>query len=205
MTSNSGLTLTRTRDEEADDDSSLDEEGLHSGGLSSGRTAARRPQLCHVAHVRVGTLEAFGDQCVNLVVGSDMASKYELEKAMPLGEKAVQSAADAVVILKRLEPAANDALAVAKSAPDLIGRERLAALEYVTKEREATIKVLRETVAEERKVLADDAEKIGAQVVDQAVFRVAQLTSAVLATVFVGVVVLLWIARRVFVGRRAVR
>ena len=162
------------------------------------------------------------------LVAMNLASEYQLEKAMPLADKAVQSAAEAVAILKRLEPALNDTLAVAKSTPEVIGRERAAALQSITKEREATMKELRETIAAERataleyitkerqatmkdlrqtlvdehKALTDDVEKIGGRQVDHAVFRVSQLTFTALAAIFVGVAVLIWIARRIFVGRR---
>jgi len=157
------------------------------------------------------------------LVAMDLASDYGLEKAMPLAETAVQSASEAVATLKRLEPAVGDTLAVAKSTPEIISRERtatvqaahdeisgtiefvraerIAALEYVTKEREAALKELSQTIAAERKILSDDAEQIGRRVVDHAMLRVTQLTAAVLVCVFVGVVVLLWITRHIFATR----
>ena len=69
----------------------------------------------------------------------DQAADYQLEKAMPLAESAVQSASEAVEILKRLEPSVENTLAVAAAAPELISRERAAAIEAAHKEISRTI------------------------------------------------------------------
>jgi len=157
----------------------------------------------------------------------DQAADYQLEKAMPLAESAVQSASEAVEILKQLEPSVESTLAVAAAAPELIGRERAAAieaahqeisrtiesvqaeriavLEQVTKEREAVLMELRQTLVEQQKLLTADAEQISLKVVDHAILRVAQLTGVILFAVFVGIVVLLFITRRMFAAPPAKR
>jgi hypothetical protein len=135
------------------------------------------------------------------LVARELADEYDLEKAMPLAETAVQSATEAVAVLKRLEPAVDDTLAVAKSTPEIISRERIAALKYVTKEREAALAELRQTIVTEREVMMADAERISQKVVDHAMLRLTQLTVAVLVFLFVGVVVLLFIIRRIFATR----
>jgi len=157
----------------------------------------------------------------------DQAADYQLEKAMPLAESAVQSASEAVEILKRLEPSVEYTLAVAAAAPELISRERAAAieaahqeisrtiesvqaeriavLEQVTKEREAVLMDLRQTIVEQRKLLTADAEQISLKVVDHAMLRVAQLTGAILLAVLVGIILILLITRRMFAAPPAKR
>jgi len=157
----------------------------------------------------------------------DQAADYQLEKAMPLAESAVQSASEAVEILKRLEPSVENTLAVAAAAPELISRERAAAieaahkeisrtiesvqaeriavLEQVTKEREAVLTELRQTLIEQRELLTADAEQVSLKVLNRTMLRLALLSAGVLASVFVGVVVLLFITRRVFAAPSATR
>jgi hypothetical protein len=135
------------------------------------------------------------------LVALDMADQYDLKKAMPLAETAVHSATEAVAVLKRLEPAVNDTLVVAKSTPEIISSERIAALEYVTKERQATLTELRQMIAAERKAMTADAERISQKMVDHAMRRLAQFTAAVLVSSFVGVVIILFIIRRIFAVR----
>lgn len=151
----------------------------------------------------------------------DQAAQYELERAMPLAETAVQSATEAVDVVKQLAPAVQDALEVAEAAPELVSRERaaaieavrdeisrtiefvqaerIAALEHLTKEREAVLLDLRQTIIAEREVLAADLEQASRNVVDHTILRTAQLAAGILVAVFVGIIMLLFIARRVFV------
>jgi len=139
----------------------------------------------------------------------DQAADYQLEKAMPMAETAVQSATDAVKVMEKLAPAVEDALAVAKSSPELVSRERVAAieaaqkeisrtLEFVQAERIAALEELHRTIVKERELLTADVEQISLKVVDHALLRVAQLTGAILLAVFFGIIVLLFIARRLF-------
>jgi len=157
----------------------------------------------------------------------DMVADYDLEQAMPLAQAAVQSATEAVDIAKRLEGPLQETLAVAKVAPDLVSgervatieaaqqeisrtiefvqAERIATLEHLTHEREAALEDLRQTIVEQREMLTADVEQISRDVVDHAVLRVAQLTAVTLAVLFVGIVVLLLITRRVFAARPGTR
>jgi hypothetical protein len=142
----------------------------------------------------------------------DMTENFQLDQAMPLAETAVQSATEAVATLNRLEPSVQDTLDVAISTPALISRERIAAIEaaqaeisrtlkFVQSEREITLKELNQTIAAERKLILAETERIADGAVDHAMYRMAQLTAVVLGAVFVGVVVLLFITRRVFSAR----
>jgi len=144
----------------------------------------------------------------------DQAADYQLEKAMPMAETAVQSATDAVKVMEKLAPAVEDALAVAKSSPELVSRERVAAieaaqkeisrtLEFVQAERIAALEELHRTIVKEREHLTADVEQISLRVVDHALLRVAQLTGGILLAVFVGIIVLLFIARRLFSRNQA--
>ena len=154
----------------------------------------------------------------------DLAKDYRLEEALPLAQAAVQSATEAVATAKQLAPPLEDALAVAKTTPELVGRERaaaiqamqqelsrtlefvqaerIAALKHITKEREAALLDLQRTIAEERTLLTADVERISLKAVDHTILRVAQLVGAALIVVFVGIIVLLLITRRLFSGRR---
>jgi hypothetical protein len=156
------------------------------------------------------------------LVALDLADKYDVDKAMPLAETAVRSTTEAVAVLKRLEPAVNDSLAVAKSTPETIARERTAtmqaaheevsrifefvraertaALDVVAKEREAALVELHRMIAVERKNLTDDAHRIALESVDHAMLRAAYLTAIALISVFVGAVLLLLTTRRIFWG-----
>jgi hypothetical protein len=150
----------------------------------------------------------------------DQAAEYHLDQALPLAVTAVQSADDAVALMKRLEVPVQETLAVAKAAPELISGERAAAIqsvhqeisrtiesvhaervavmEQVTREREAALLDLRQMVVDQRQLLTADLEQISLKVVDHSFLRVAQLTGVLLLVVFVGIVVLMFVARRVF-------
>ena len=154
------------------------------------------------------------------LLAMDLADDYQLEQVMPLAESAVQSAKEAVETVKRLEPSVHDTLAVARTAPELISseraaaiqavqaeisrtlefvqKERMAALDCVTREREAAVIGLHRAMTEERKLLTADVERISLKVVDHAILRVALLMGLTLLAVFVGIIVLLLITRRLF-------
>jgi hypothetical protein len=150
----------------------------------------------------------------------DRVAEYQLEKALPLAEAAVTAATEAVATVNGLAPAVDDALAVAKSAPELVCRERdaaieaarnevsrtiefvqaerIAALEYLTRERESALMEMHQAIIDERVILTADLERISVNVVDHAVLRAAQLAGGVLFAVFIGVLVLLCLVRRMF-------
>jgi len=153
----------------------------------------------------------------------DLAEDYQMEKVIPLAEKAVQSATVAVNALNRIVPHLEAALGTVKSAPDIIAEERaaaiealqqeltrtikfvqmerIAALEHLTRERVAALTALHDHIVEERKALMGEMKAMGREVVDHGLLRTAQLVAAVLVALFVGVVVLLFITRSVFAPR----
>ena len=150
----------------------------------------------------------------------DLAEDYQMERALPLAENAVQSAADAVKALNRIVPSLETALETVNAAPDIIAKERgaaieilqqeltrtiqfaqmerIAALEHLTKERVAALTALHEYIVKERRALMGEMKELSREVVDHALLRIAQMVAAILAALFVGVVVLLLITRRLF-------
>ena len=150
----------------------------------------------------------------------DLAEDYQLERALPLAENAVQSAAGAANALNRIVPPLEAALETVNAAPATIAEERkaaieilrqeltrtiqfaqmerIAALEHLTKERVAALTALHDYIVEERRALMKEMKEVGREVVDHALLRTAQMVAAILAALFVGVVVLLLITRRVF-------
>ena len=77
-------------------------------------------------------------------------------------------------------------------------QERIAALQQVTAERIAAISAISQTVTDERKALHEDIKRNGLELVDHAVWRLAQLTAATLIVLAVGTVAILVLARRLF-------
>jgi hypothetical protein len=82
-----------------------------------------------------------------------------------------------------------------------IQEERIAVLKQLTAERIAAVQDLRDTVVQERKALMQDLDPMSVKVVDHAFLRAAQLCAVVLAVAFVGIVVLLFLVRRLFPAR----
>lgn len=154
----------------------------------------------------------------------DLAADYQLDQAMPLMQDAVQAAAMAAEAVNRLASPLEKALAVVETTPDIVAKERaatfnalheevsraiqfgqqerIAILQQLTKEREAALRELHRNIAEERKLLTADMERISLQVVDHNILRIAQLTGVTLIAIFVAIVLLLFITRRLFSGRR---
>jgi hypothetical protein len=138
----------------------------------------------------------------------------------PLAERAVQSAERASATLDRLAPGFERAVTVAEKTPAIVAserkaaidglgeqltrtitflqQERIAALNHITAERIAAIGGLGERLAEERKVFDQDLERTGIELVDHAVWRLAQLAAAVLASLGVGIVAILVLVRKLF-------
>ena len=150
------------------------------------------------------------------LLGSDLG----LADLRPLAERAVQSAERATATLDTLAPAFERAVAVAEDTPALVAsertaaieafgtnltrtiaflqQERIAALQQVTSERIAAIGAISHAMTEERKALDQDLNRIGFEVVDHAMWRLAQLVAAVLVVLGVGAVALLFLVRRLF-------
>ena len=132
----------------------------------------------------------------------------------------MRTAEQAAATLDRLAPAVERAVVVAESAPKLITsereaaikvlqedlarsirfmqEERITALEYLTQERIAALKSLEQKIEDERKGLTQDLDRISVQVVDHAIWRVAQLAAVILVALFIGAVLLLLLTRRLF-------
>jgi hypothetical protein len=94
--------------------------------------------------------------------GELLGIDLKLADVPPLAERAVQSAERATATFDRLAPGFERAVAVAEEAPALVASERKAAIEGLGKE------------------LDQDIERIGLEVVDHAMWRLAQLLAAVL-------------------------
>jgi len=127
----------------------------------------------------------------------DMAEDYQVEKAIPLAESAVQSATDAVDAMNRIVPLLESALSAAEAAPEVVAKERaaaieavhgelartlqflqeelIAALQHITKEREVALVTLNQYIVAERQALTQEAEVLSLEVVDYAFWRLAQL------------------------------
>jgi hypothetical protein len=77
-------------------------------------------------------------------------------------------------------------------------QERIAALQQVTSERIAAIQAISQSMTEERKALDQDLNRMGLELVDHAMWRLAQLVAAVLIVLGVGSVAMLFLVRRLF-------
>jgi hypothetical protein len=152
----------------------------------------------------------------------DMGEDLQIEETIPLAQDAVRAAAEAMTAANSLIPSIEKVLAALESAPEMISRERIAALEslhqeltrtlhfiqqeriaaleHITNERLAVLTDLNQTIVKEHQVLKAEIEQMGRDVVDHAYLRTAQLTAAVLILLFIGIVVLMILARRIFVG-----
>jgi hypothetical protein len=150
------------------------------------------------------------------LLGSDLG----LADLTPLAERAVQSAERATATLDTLAPAFERAVAVAEDTPALVAserkaaldafgadltrtiaflqQERIAALQQVTSERIAAIREISEAMTVERKALDQDLNRMGLEVVDHAMWRLAQLVAAVLIVLGIGTVAMLFLVRRLF-------
>jgi hypothetical protein len=66
----------------------------------------------------------------------------------------------------------------------------------------AAVQELGALAVQERKLLTQDIDGLAVKAVDRAFLRAAQLSAAVLIAVFLAIIVLLIVARRVFFGPR---
>jgi len=148
----------------------------------------------------------------------DVATQYQVDQVMPMLEGALGSLDRAVVAVERLVPSAERSVAVVESAPDLIAQERattlaaihaevaetlkfldqerLTVLESLSQERAALVKDLQQAMAEERKILLAEGDRMSLKVVDHAFYRAAQLVAAVMVALLIA-----FVATLVFVNR----
>ena len=192
-----------------------------SGSLSTGAAVAEITTTVDDLNRR---LEVYSDQLFRQgrweaeLFKSELMADLPVAQALPLAERAVKSAEQAVATIDRLAPAIERAVVVAEAAPKLISsereatiralqeeltrttqfvrEERIAALEHLTKERGAALIELHEDLIVERKALTQDIEQISFKVVDHAFWRAAQLLAAVLALLVIGLVAVVFILKR---------
>jgi hypothetical protein len=171
-------------------------------------------------------LEIYSEQLVRQasweaeLLKSEILADVPLDQALPLAERAVRTAEQAAATLDRLAPVVERAVVVAESGPKLITsereaaikvlqeelaatmrfmqEERIAALAQVTQERIAALKSLEQRLELERKGLSEDLDRMSVKAVNHAAWRFAQLSALVLVAVFTGLVLLLLLARRLF-------
>jgi len=154
------------------------------------------------------------------LLGNDPGLNQAVNQAVPLAERAVQSAERVSATLDHVAPQVERTLAVAEGAPALLASERRAALDAltveltrtiaflqqervngfreVTRERIEALAELRSSVSEERKALDQDIERIGREMVDHAFRRLAQLVAATLASLVVFVAGGLVLVKKLF-------
>jgi hypothetical protein len=149
---------------------------------------------------------------------SEILADVPVNQALPLAERTVRTAEQAAATLDRLAPAVERGVVVAESAPKVIAsereaatkllqeelarmsrfarEERIATLAYLSQERIATLKELEQILEHERKGVTEDLYRISVKMVDHAIWRVAQLCVLILVALFIGVVLLLLLRRR---------
>jgi hypothetical protein len=192
-----------------------------SGSISTGQAVAEITTTVDDLNRR---LEVYSDQLFRQgrweaeLFKSELMADLPVAQALPLAERAVKSAEQAVATIDHLAPAIERAVVVAEAAPKLISsereaaikalqdelartirfvqEERIATLEHLTKERGAALTELHEDLVVERKALTQDIEQLSLKVVDHAFWRAAQLLAAVLALLVIGLVAIIFILKR---------
>jgi len=79
-----------------------------------------------------------------------------------------------------------------------ISEERIAAMDHISDERIVILKEVREIAANERLALSKDIEQSSLKVVDHAAWRLTQIVAATLISLFLAVLILLFVIRRLF-------
>ena len=150
----------------------------------------------------------------------DQAQELQLQRLLPLAEQAVKSIALAGASVDRLVPPVERVAAVAENTPKLMAderdaaikalqaeltralafvqEERVAVLKQLRAERVAVLQEMRDVVRQEHQALVPDMDRAGVKLADHVFLRTAQLAAACLLAGFLGGVLLLYLARRVF-------
>jgi hypothetical protein len=142
----------------------------------------------------------------------ELMSDLSVDRAVPLAEKAVQSAAQATATVERLSPAIERAARVAADAPQLVAAEREAAiralqdeltrgLQSLHEERLAALKEFHAAMAEERLALTRDMEQISLKAADHAMARMERLVAVAMAAGILAAFLGLFVVRRLFFRR----
>lgn len=151
------------------------------------------------------------------LLAMNLADEYQLNEAAKM-------AGHAMDVLDRTIPAVERSLAVVERTPALVTAERQATikamsaeltrtmafiqeervlvLKQITAERTAAVRDVGDALTQERKLLTQDIDAIALRAVDRAFFRAVELCVGLLLAVFVGLVLLMPLIRRVFVGPR---
>jgi hypothetical protein len=155
----------------------------------------------------------------------EMVSELRADEAIPLVDRAVTTAAQAVATIDRLAPAVERALTVAQEGPRLIASEReaalkamheevtrtiqcvhevrVAALEQVGKERGTAMHELDEALHQQRERVMGDVDQMATKSIDYAMQRLARLMAVAMGAAFGAALLGLFLARRLFVRRPA--
>lgn len=191
------------------------------GSISAGQAVAEITTTVDDLNRR---LEIYSDQLFRQgrwevqLFKSELMAELPVAQALPLAERTVKSAEQAVATIDRLAPALERAVHVLETAPNLIAsereaaikavhdeltrtisfvqNERVVALDRLTTERLAAIKDLQVTVVAERKALTSDIEQMSLNVVDHAFWRAAQLLAALLVLLVIGLVLAVVVFKR---------
>jgi hypothetical protein len=157
----------------------------------------------------------------------DLADEYQVGNVIPLAGKAVQSITETASAVDRVVAPLERAANALEIAPATIAKERGAAQqdlhEEITRtfqfeqqelkttidqltsdvknERVAALLELHRNIAEERIAFTRDLERLSFNVVDHAFLRTSQLAAVIVLLTFAGVVVLLFLTRRLFLTR----
>ena len=148
----------------------------------------------------------------------ELVRDYRVDQAMPLAERAVKSAEQAVKTVDGLSPSLERSLAVAEGVPKLaaaeretvikavhdemtrvlqtVRDERVTALEQVSKERSAASKEIKDALSAQASQLAVDGERISKQEIDYVMEKVTWMVVIAMAVVIAVVLLGLWIRRR---------
>ena len=192
------------------------------GSLSAGEAVAEITTTVDDLNRR---LEVYSDQLFRQgrweaqLFKSELMAELPVAQALPLAERVVKSAEQAVATVAHLAPTLERAVGVLETTPKLIASEReaaikavqdeltrtikfvqderVAALDRLTSERLAAIKDLQVTVVAERKALTQELEHISLRVVDHAFWRAAQLLAAVLVFLAIGLVLAVFFFKRI--------
>ena len=148
----------------------------------------------------------------------DLAKDYQVEKAIPLAESAVQAAGRSIEVVNRIAPRLEGALEAIESAPELVEKERAAAigafqvelsrtlqfieeerivaLTLLTNERKAALLEVNRILVEEHKALIDDMAQVSLKFVDHAFMRLAQLLAVVLVVLILAFFLVILMLKR---------
>jgi AraC-like DNA-binding protein len=154
----------------------------------------------------------------------DLGEEYQLDQAMPLAREAIRSTAEVAEAVNRMVAPLEKTVAVAETTPQMITKERgatiealheevsraiefgqqerIAFIEELTKQRDAALLQLHRDISKERKALTRDVEEISLKAVDRAFYRGVQLAVVAFVVVFASAVLLLFLIRRMFSGKR---